>query len=81
MSFQVVRFEAQENTESKGRGQEIVQNPHVVRWASMMAQVPFILPPTANIPREWVAKEDGFTKQIVCPSWSRKGGEVPSYSG
>jgi hypothetical protein len=40
-----------------------------------MIQEPFILPPIANIPNEWVAKEDGFTKQIVCPSWSRKGGK------
>lgn len=41
----------------------------------MKESLPFILPPTANIPREWVAKEDGFTEQIVCPSWSRKGGK------
>lgn len=40
----------------------------------MSESVPFILPPTANIPREWTAHEDGFTKKIVCPSWSKKGG-------
>ena len=40
----------------------------------MKERNPFILPPTANIPKEWIVSQDGFTKQIVCPSWSRKGG-------
>jgi len=33
-----------------------------------------ILPETANIPKEWIVREDGFTKTIVFPSWSKAGG-------
>jgi predicted transcriptional regulator len=39
-----------------------------------MKQVtPFILPVSANIPKEWIVHEDGFTQTIVFPSWSRFG--------
>lgn len=43
----------------------------------MTSSLPFILPTDAckNIPCEWIVKEDGFTKQIVCPSWSKAGGK------
>jgi len=40
-----------------------------------MKQEPFILPIGANIPKEWIVHEDGFTKQIVFPSWSKLGGK------
>ena len=40
----------------------------------MKAQVPVILPESANIPKEWIVREDGFTQTIVFPSWSKAGG-------
>jgi predicted transcriptional regulator len=40
-----------------------------------MKQVtPFILPVSANIPKEWIVHEDGFTQDIVFPSWSNQRG-------
>lgn len=40
----------------------------------MKAQHPVILPVNANIPKEWIVREDGFTQTIVFPSWSKAGG-------
>jgi hypothetical protein len=40
----------------------------------MKDRKPFILPPHANIPKEWIVEENGFELKIVFPSWSRQGG-------